>query len=126
MEMSMLKLTNPVKFTSTDDFANELDTRMLIINLNEDFTSFSSFYEKNKIYFNEESCLLMEQIRSTIHQAIWDYHEHDLYKKMGEDDLQFLRELRKKMINAYGVIKSDIPILRKNLESDFRKILSVD
>ena len=122
LQMEMLKLTNPVKFTS--DYEAEMEK--LIVDSNTYFQNFSSFFEKNKIYFNEITCGLMEEIRKTIHEAIWNFHEHRMYKQMGEDDKQILREARQNMIKAYNSVKDDIPKLRQNLEKDFRQILSVD
>ncbi len=122
LQVAMLKLTNPVKFT--ENYEKEID--ILISNSNNCFQNFNSFFERNRIYFNDTTCLLMDEIRKTFHVAIWDFNEHRMYKQMGEDDRQVIKEAHQKMIKAYKSMKDDIPKLRQNLETDFKKILNVD
>lgn len=122
LQIAMLKLTNPVKIT----IDHEAEMEKLIIDSNECFQNFSSFFEKNKIYFNDITCGLMEEILKTVHEAIWDFNEHRMYKQLEVDDKQIIKEARQNMIKAYNSMKDELPKLRQNLEKDFRQILNVD
>lgn len=125
LNSSMYNLTNPVKQTEKDfkEFEKELTEKA-----SECFNLFNSFYQKNKIYFNEQTCKIIDDLLKHFHQAFWDYNEHKFYEGIGVDvyDRKTVIESRKKMIAAYKSVKDEIPEARKKLEKDFRDLLKVE
>src|SRR5690554_66630 len=59
LNSSMYNLTNPVKQTEKDfkEFEKELTEKA-----SECFNLFNSFYQKNKIYFNEQTCKIIDDL----------------------------------------------------------------
>lgn len=125
LSSSMYNLTNPVKMTDKDfkQYEEELTNKA-----NESFTLFNSFYQKNKIYFNEPTCEIIDEILKKFHQVLWDYNEHKIYEVNGIENFskETLIESRQKAIKAYESVKEEIPRARKKLEKDFRDLLRVE
>jgi hypothetical protein len=122
LEFSMKTLTNPVKFTP-DFEKHESD---LVEKSNQAFQSYHIFFEKNKIYFSDDTCRMIHEIRDAFYNAIWNYNEHRMLKTHQVDDREMLKEARQNMMKSYKSVKDDIPKLRAELECEFRKILLVD
>ena len=123
LEFSMLTLTSPVKFSPLGEYDKYEAT--LVSTANETFQSFHIFFEKNKIYFSETTCQLLHEIRDAFYKALVNYNQHKLYKEIEVDDKELIKEAYKNLINSYNSVKDEIPKLRKELESEFRKILIV-
>lgn len=121
LEISMQRLTTPLKFTA-DYEKNEIK---LLNESDNNFQDFNLYFEKNKIYFTDSTCKEIEGIRKIIYEAILGYNEHRLFDK-DEVDREFFLTSRKKMITAYNAVKDDIPILKSNIEIQFRNIMLVD
>jgi hypothetical protein len=122
LQISMLRLTNPIKFA--EDYQKELEK--LTLESNESFQNFNIYFEKNRFYFNDFTCGILEQIRKVNHAAIWDFNEHRIYEGSEVEDRKLIKEARQKMLKAYDLIKDEIPKLRESLDNDFKKILIVD
>lgn len=119
---SMFILTNPVKQTEKDFKEYEAE---LTENASKSYNSLNIFFQKNRIYFNEKTCAIMDEILNEFHQAYWDYHEHKFYEGTGVTDRETIVDARKKMMDSYKAVKDEIPKIRKNLEEDFRSLLEV-
>jgi len=120
---SMAILTNPLKQTNKDfeEYEKELTE-----NASSSYNSFNSFYQKNKIYFNENTNKIIDEILNGFHTAFWDYNQFNFYKNTGVTDREEIIKSRKKMMDSYKSVKDEIPKVRKKLEEEFRKLLSVE
>jgi hypothetical protein len=122
LEFSLHTLTNPVKFAPNF----EKHESELVENSNQAFQSYHIFFEKNKIYFSDETCKMIHEIRNAFYNAIWNYNQPRILKAQEIDDKEMLKEARQNMMKSYKSVKDDIPKLRAELESEFRKILLVE
>ena len=122
LDFSMRTLTNPVKFSPPDFEKYEAE---LVSKANESFQTYHIFFEKNKIYFSEQTCKLINDIRDAFYQALWDYNQHKIFKAHGIDDKKLIDEAYQNLIKSYKSLKDEIPKLRSELEKEFRKILVV-
>jgi len=80
---------------------------------------FFNYYRKNKIYFKEDTCLLIESIQIQFKEVHTDYSFKHLY---GLPPSEMTYELAKK---ANEKVIKEIPILMNKLEKDFRESLGV-
>jgi hypothetical protein len=119
---AMAILTNPAKQTNKDfeEYEKELTE-----NASSSFNSFNSFYQKNKIYFRENTNEIIDEILTGFNNAFWDYNEFNFYKKSGVTNQDEIIKSRKKMRDSYISVKDEIPKVRKKLEDEFRKLLGV-
>jgi hypothetical protein len=120
---AMAILTNPAKQTNKDfeEYEKELTE-----NASSSFNSFNSFYQKNKIYFRENTNEIIDEILTGFNNAFWDYNEFNFYKKSGVTNQDEIIKSRKKMRDSYISVKDEIPKVRKKLEDEFRKLLGVE
>jgi hypothetical protein len=95
-------------------------------NASSSYKSFNSFYQKNKIYFKENTNEIIDEILSGFNTAFWDYNELNFYKQSGITNQDEIKESRNKMRNSYISVKDEIPKVRKKLEDEFRKLLAVE
>lgn len=122
LEISMMNLTNPVKFTN--DYKST--QAALVEKSYDDLQSFHFYFEKNKIYFNEATCKFIDDIQNAFYGAMGDYNYHRILEAHEETDRELIKDARQRMMNAYKSVKDEIPKLRTVLENEFRKILVVD
>jgi len=80
---------------------------------------FFEYYRKNKIYFNQETCLLIESIQEKFRESHTDYSFKYLY---GLPPSELTYNMAK---NANEKVRDEIPKLLKTLENDFRECLGV-
>tara|TARA_B110000046_G_C12799648_1_gene316643 strand:- start:88 stop:663 length:576 start_codon:yes stop_codon:yes gene_type:complete len=120
---AMAILTNPLKQTNKDfeEYEKELTE-----NASSNYNSFNSFYQKNKIYFKENTNEIIDEILNGFHTAFWDYNQFNFYKQTGVTNQDDIIKSRKKMRDSYISVKDEIPKVRKKLEDEFRKLLGVE
>lgn len=123
LNSSMFVLTNPVKQSEKNFKEYEAE---LTENASKSYNALNTFFQKKRIYFNEKTCAIMDEMLNAFHQAYWDYHEHKFYEGTGVTDRETIVEARKKMMDSYKSVKDEIPKIRKNLEEDFRRLLDVE
>lgn len=81
---------------------------------------FLNYYSKNKLYFNSDTCLLIDEII----KLTKDSHD-DLYSKYifgtisAEIDFEHFKR-------ATNVIREKVPKVKEELEENFRRIIGVD
>lgn len=123
LNSTMAVLTSPLKQTTKDfkEYEKELTEKA-----SSSFNDFNSFYQKNKIYFNENTNQIIDEILNGFHKAFWDYHQFNFYKDTGVTEREHIIEARQKMTDAYKSVQNEIPKVRKKLEDEFRKLLNVD
>lgn len=80
---------------------------------------FFEFYRNNKIYFNQETCDLIESIQNKLRESHSDYSFKYLYG-LPPSDMTY--DMAKK---ANEKVREDIPKLLNTLENDFRECLGV-
>ena len=119
---AMAILTHPLKQTNKDfeEYEKELTE-----NASSSYNSFNSFYQKNKIYFKENTNEIIDEILEGFHTAFWDYNQFNFYKQTGVTNQDEIIKSRKKMRDSYISVKDEIPKVRKKLEDEFRKLLGV-
>lgn len=81
---------------------------------------FAIFYEKNKLYFNQETCDLIEEIHTTLKDCQWDLTLKYQWRNMSFQLLDNAFSKAKKQLDT------KVPELKKLIENNFRKILGVD
>ena len=119
---AMAILTHPLKQTSKDFEESEKE---LTETASSSYNSFNSFYQKNKIYFKENTNEIIDEILEGFHTAFWDYNQFNFYKQTGVTNQDEIIKSRKKMRDSYISVKDEIPKVRKKLEDEFRKLLGV-
>lgn len=80
---------------------------------------FFEFYRNNKIYFNQETCELIESIQNQLRESHSDYSFKYVY---GLPPSEMTYDMAKK---ANEKVREDIPKLLTTLENDFRECLGV-
>ncbi len=123
LNSSMAILTSPLKQTTKDFKEYEKE---LIEKASLSYNEFNAFYQKNKIYFNENINQIIDEILGGFHKAFWDYQQFNFYKETGVTEKEHIIDARQKMTDAYKSVQNEIPKVRKKLEDDFRKLLNVD
>jgi hypothetical protein len=121
LDYSMRTLTNPLKF----DTANDTEVK-LIQSSNEKFQDFNMYFERNKIYFSVKTCDVLNNIREQFYSALWDYDQPRFLKSMQVDDGTVLRQAYLKAHDVYEKVKDKFPVLRSDMEKEFREILNVN
>ncbi|MFA0962237.1 hypothetical protein AB9P05_10545 [Roseivirga sp. BDSF3-8] len=125
LRISMERMTAPLKYGS-DENEREREENALINNATDRFDDFSVFYEVNKLIFPSDICELIEEIKDTYYDAIFDYMEPVRFQKMGVVDKKDLIEPRKKAIEAGKTIREKVPAILGKIEQHFRLYLGVD
>tara|TARA_B100000787_G_scaffold72483_1_gene53326 strand:+ start:253 stop:828 length:576 start_codon:yes stop_codon:yes gene_type:complete len=123
LNSAMAILTSPLKQTSGDFKEYE---KKLTENASTSYNSFNSFYQKNKIYFKENTNEIIDEILNSFHTAFWDYNQFNFYKEAGVTNTDDIIKSREKMRDSYTSVKDEIPKVRKKLEDEFRKLLGVE
>ncbi|MGN4807878.1 hypothetical protein ACTFSP_09745 [Bacillus cereus group sp. MYBK108-2] len=86
--------------------------------MGEKYHKFRSYYMENKIYFAEPTCELIDTIIIKYVEVIANYDVYGHAKPDSETKKLFIQE----NLNS---VKKEIPLLKKNLENEFRKLLGV-
>lgn len=86
---------------------------------NDAYQNFKTFYQDNKIFFNEETCKLLDTLQTMYWDSLWD---GTVRQRIGSTDFKFNYENAKK---ASDTVREHIPPVRQNLEKEFRTILGV-
>jgi len=81
---------------------------------------FSIFYEKNKLYFSTDTCLKIEGINKILRECQYDLTIQYQWMNISVDmQMTQFEKARKK-------IRTKVPELKLELESNFRKIIGVE
>ena len=91
----MAILTNPLKQTSREKSFEDYE-KELTNNASISYNDFNDFYQKNKIYFNENTNKIIDEIQDKFQQAFWDYNQYNFYKAHGVDEKEYIIEREKK------------------------------
>jgi hypothetical protein len=113
LDFAMLELTAIFKRVAKD-FDEEEKKR--IEKAGNAYNEFLQYYKVNKIYFRYETCKILDNLVAGYFDALWDY---TFEKRMGTPD----PELAKK---AYEKMQTEVPKVKEQIESDFRKYFGED
>jgi len=105
--------------TGKDDETIQKEELERIGNTGKLGTDFFEFYQKNKIYFNVETCKLIEEIQEGFKQSHSDYSFRHLW---GIPPSKMTYEMAK---GANEKVREEIPKLLKTLEDEFRRSIGV-
>ncbi|MBS1599522.1 MAG: hypothetical protein JST75_14950 [Bacteroidetes bacterium] len=117
LDYAMRTLVSPIKYGSDNESS-------LILKADEKFRDFNMFFETNTIYFLPKTCKEIDVIRRTFYDGLVDYNQPVFLKSMNVEDKEVLREAMIKANEVYKSVKDKIPVLRGNIEIEFREILS--
>jgi hypothetical protein len=90
--------------------------------LEKDFDDFLTFFIKNRLYFEEELCRKIEKVNNSMSDMI------DKYVRVAYliEDKNKIREAGNEMIDARKEFRQQSFKDRKELEKEFRKLLSAE
>ncbi len=83
-------------------------------------TEFFKYYSKNKLYFNQDTCGLIEEIIKLLKDSHFDFSYEYVFGPISAD---FKFESIKK---ATDKIREKVPKIKSELEENFRKIIGVE
>ena len=96
-----------------DDFKENEAER--IDNTGKAYNEFLLYYREHEIYFNPETCDILNKIIRNYYDTLWDYsYEH----KTGFKNPKDYKEIIKK-------VNEEIPKVLESLKRDFREALTV-
>ncbi len=110
-EKELESFTSPLEFKELAKVAKVKKTE-------EVANDFLDYYRKNRIFFNKETCNLLDDINKNFKKA-WN----NMILSMNQPSLE---GSIKKWGDAWDIAVKDIPLLRQKLENDFRKTLGVN
>jgi hypothetical protein len=113
LDFAMADLTRVFK-TVKEDYEKEEAERIETVRLS--YNDFLKYYQGHKFYFREETCKILDELVNNYFSVFWDY----TYKKRTS---VFDPEMAKR---PYDKMQTDIPIVKKQIESDFRKYFGED
>lgn len=117
LEKCFKEMTARIRIVQGDSGQEELNR---ITKAGEAFNDFSDYYNENRIFFSEETCSSLDKLREHLWNAHWDY---TFKQRMGVDDIKMNREYFDK---AATVVEKDLPIVLKQLDKNFRQLLTVE
>lgn len=118
LQYAMSVMTKQWKLSSGNKEKDEEMDRERIEKAAICYDKFSKCYSENKIFFSTDTCMLLDEIRTQFYDSHWDYTSKG---RFGLSE-SFTRELAMK---ASEVVEKNIPPVLKELETDFRNILTV-
>mgnify|MGYP000843947090 CR=1 FL=1 len=119
LDLAMKDMTNRYKLVSGIEEQDDKDEKNRIEEAGDSYSKFYYGYIKNKIYFSEATCLLLDKLKDEYWNSYWDY---TYTKRFGDQGFEFNYQLA---IKASNKVQQDIPPVLRKLESDFRKIINV-
>ncbi len=87
---------------------------------NESGTKFLAYYTRNKLYFNDETCKLIEDIIKHLKGSHTDFTFKYIFQNIPAE-MHY-----ENVKNATEKIRETVPAIKVQLEANFRKIIGVD
>lgn len=117
LERSMQSFMSPLQLAGEK---THKDKQKETAEIADDFVEFCSL---KRIYFNEDTCELLDSIIKEFQNAWIDFTTFPVYD---QDNLMTPKDRMENWTKSWKVVSKEIPLLRKNLEDQFRNILGVD
>lgn len=106
------------------NFENEEKARVQKANI--DYMSFVTYYSEHKIYFSEDLCNIIENVKNLLWDNVVEYSvSMDMLKLPGIDSAS-RSEFYEKVRSASKKIREEIPKMEKELEKEFRLLIGVN
>ncbi len=121
LNIAMLNLTAFVKPIIQNA---EKEEQERLIEANEAFFDFQKYYSETKIYFQPDTCSILDRLKKYFWDSAWDYTEISRMKSFGAAGPD-LKESYKKASEAGKFVREEIPKVLELLENDFRRLLGV-
>lgn len=86
---------------------------------NESGSKFFDYYSKNKLYFNTETCEIIDNIQKILRSSHLDFSFKYMFNLSPEMSFKNIQSATEK-------IREQVPILKIELENNFRKIIGVE
>jgi hypothetical protein len=113
LDFSMADLTRVFQQVKENYEKEEADR---IERVRTSYNDFLKYYQGHKIYFREETCKILDELVTNYFDVFWDY----TYKtRTGVFDPQVAKK-------PYDKMQIDIPIVKKQIETDLRKFFGDD
>lgn len=119
LDSSMKSMASLWKISTGNEEIDAMDEKRRIDNSLKHFNDYQEYFAKNRIYFPQSTCELLDKLKVEFWDGFWDY---TFKYRMGISDTKFNNDLAKK---ASDKISKDIPPILNQLEIDFRKIINV-
>jgi|SRR5690606_141588 len=119
LDSAMQVMTAKWKIVSGDNKKDEEDENNRIQNAGDCYNEFFDFYNANRIFFSEETCTILDKLKTDYYDSFWDYTAK---KRFGYTDFKLNWELASK---ASDKVKKEIPPVLRQLENDFRTLIGV-
>lgn len=124
MESSMRSFITPMQWVG--EKSKDEKKKMASV----DYSKFIDYYTKNKIFFQKPICKIIDEIDQEVKKAFTDFTLYPSYPTEKAPPSIFNARDQKKRIElwqkAWDNISQKIPVLKEQLEDEFRIILGVD
>ncbi|HLO43780.1 MAG TPA: hypothetical protein VK175_05555 [Leadbetterella sp.] len=118
---SMIDLTQTLRLVDSSDRNNLRQEELERIKNSTDLgNDYMIYYHKNKLYFNKETRILIENLNEELKNAFWDY---TFKERFAINDSAYTNDILKKVSE---IIRNKVPILVENLEKSFRRNLGLE
>ena len=119
LDRTMNDMTQVARFVSGDKKTDEESENNRILNAQKSYINFEDLFEENRIFFNEKTCTLIDEIIKDYKFSFLDYTANRTFKL---PNLDFTSENIKK---ASIRVREKIPPILKALENQFRELIGV-
>ncbi|MDT8411391.1 MAG: hypothetical protein RQ875_02925 [Vicingaceae bacterium] len=119
LNSAMQMMTAKWKVVSGDEKKDEEEENKRIEHAGDCYNKFLDFYTENRIFFSEETCIILDKLKTDYFDSFWDYTAK---KRFGYTDFKLNWELATK---ASDKVKKEIPPVLSQLENDFRTLIGV-
>jgi len=107
-------------FLSPMEFAGEPDKNKKYALAMNKIVECLQYFDKHRIYLPSDLCASLEELMLKVHTHVIHF---GVYVKCEQHSVESRKEKDKIWIGGWEAIKNEIPITRKALEDDFRKLL---
>ena len=92
------------------------------------YHEYINFYLKNQIYFDDELCRKIEEIRNLVGEMIDQYLSttDNTEHKFSSETTSYLVETARDELNTHQRFRTEFPKLKNGLRNKFRQLLSVE
>ncbi|HND86135.1 MAG TPA: hypothetical protein PLU50_10020, partial [Pseudobdellovibrionaceae bacterium] len=113
LDFAMADLTRVFKEVK-EDYKKEEAQRIETVRLS--YNNFLKYYQGHKIYFQVATCKILDELVNNYFSVFWDY---TYSARSGHFDPEIAKR-------PYDKMQTDIPIIKSQIEADFRKFFGED
>lgn len=116
MQRSMRSLMNPMQWVNEPTQDKKMETAQKAAN------EFIHYYQKNKIFFKEEICIIIDEVVKMIFDA---WVKYTTFGDMAFLTPTMIESRSRKLLDAYGIVTDKVSEIAKKIENEFRGLLGV-